>query len=203
VKHERLHALTDGIFAIAMTLLVFNLHVPVVNPNSTSAVWHALTQLTPSFLSFILSFAVLFTYWRGHNFVVSNLAQNIDVPLTNYNAFFLLLVVLVPFSAEFLGRYHDSEIAIVLYGVNIIAISSTLIFMRNYIIKADNIENNPAWTDEGHRNSFIRMAVPSVSAALAIVVGFWSKDAALAIFTLAVVASFSRSSITLVRKVVG
>src|ERR1700722_18695416 len=120
MKHDRLHALTDGIFAIAMTLLVFNLRVPVVANANDHTLWQALAKLTPDFLSFILSFSVLFIYWRGHNFVVRSLAENIDVPLTNYNAFFLLLFVFLPFSAEFLGLYHTTELAIVLYGVNVI-----------------------------------------------------------------------------------
>lgn len=202
MKHDRLHGLTDGIFAIAMTLLVLNLRVPIVSHFNNHLLLSSLRELIPEFLSFVLSFAILFIYWRAHNFVVSNLARSINVTLTNLNALFLLLIVLIPFSAEFLGRYHNSEIAILLYGINVLAISTTLIFMRNYIIKSDSIEANPDWTESEHLNAFIRMAVPSLSAILAIIVGLLNKNAALAIFVIAVIFSFSSTSISLLRKII-
>ena len=204
MRHDRLHSLTDAIFAIAMTLLVFNLKVPILSKADTDShpLWHALTQLTPELLSFILSFAVLFIYWRAHNFIVSNLAQNIDVPLTNINALFLLLIVFLPFNAELLGLYYSKDAAILLYGVNVIAISCTLIFMQYYIRKADTIGNNPNWTNTAHLDAYIRMAVPAVCAVLAIIIGLWNKDAALILFTLTVILGFSRTSVTLVRRII-
>ncbi|HEX7633102.1 MAG TPA: TMEM175 family protein [Candidatus Saccharimonadales bacterium] len=201
MNHDRLHALSDGIFAIAMTLLVFQIKVPSVDVSNYHAIWHSLVELFPVFASFVLSFAILFTYWRSHNFVVSNLAQNIDVAITNINALFLFFVVLVPFSAEFLGLYYRSEFGIALYGLNIIAISTTLIYMRSYILTAEHIENKD-WTEQELSNGFIRMAFPSVTAALAILVGFVNKDAALGFFILGILFNFSRSSTHVAKKAI-
>ena len=66
MKHERLHALTDGIFAIAMTLLVLDLKLPELARDVTAPVLtHELLSLWPVFFSFTLSFALLYGYWRA------------------------------------------------------------------------------------------------------------------------------------------
>jgi uncharacterized membrane protein len=201
MTRDRLHSLSDGIFSIAMTLLVFNLRVPAVAHPSNYLLWQALIQLAPQFLSLIMSFFVLLNYWRGHNRIVSDLAQNVDVLLTNYNALFLLFVVLLPFSAGFYGQYHNSDVGILLYGANIIAISGSLFWLRHYILKSETIQNNPGWSSDDLLNSSIRGAVPPISAALAVLVGFWNKDTALFIFTLAIIVGFSGSLTQRIRKV--
>jgi uncharacterized membrane protein len=93
-----------GIFAIVMTILVFEIRVPELQSNATS--WDialALRNATPLFLSYMLSFAVLFTYWRAHHFITSVYAKNIDIRLTNINAVFFFFVALIPFSSHLLG----------------------------------------------------------------------------------------------------
>ncbi len=202
MKHDRLHALSDGIFAIAMTILVFDIHVPILKVVTNATLWHSLRELAPVFLSFVLTYAVLFTYWRSHNFIITNLAKNLDTRLTNYNAIFLFFVVILPFSAEFLGMYHNNELGIVLYGLNVIALSSTSIFMRNYIVNTEHIENSD-WTDREYLNGYIRMAVPSVFAVIAILIGFYSTRLSLLLFTLAILFNFSTSSATIVRILIG
>src|SRR6185312_3905150 len=100
MNHQRLHSLSDGIFAIAMTLLVFDIHVPIIKVINTHNLLASLKDLLPIFLSFILSFAILYTYWQGHTYVISHLAKSIDGTLSNINALFLFFVVMIPFSSE-------------------------------------------------------------------------------------------------------
>src|SRR4051812_48528948 len=98
MTHDRLHALTDGIFAIVMTLLVLELRVPVLdNPNNRS-LWQALTDNKAIFVSYLISFLLLFLYWRAHNFIVSTMAKNLDINLVNINILFLLLIGIIPFT---------------------------------------------------------------------------------------------------------
>src|SRR3990167_10074821 len=100
MKHTRLDELSDGIFAIVMTLLVFELRVLSFFADPTNQeLWYEITKLLPSFLSYVLSFALLFTYWRAHHFFISIYAKNVDSVLTNINALFFMLVSLVPFSS--------------------------------------------------------------------------------------------------------
>lgn len=70
MNHNRLDQLADGIFAIVMTILVFDIKIPIIlGPVNNVALWFQIKQLYPVFLSYILSFTLLFTYWRAHHFL--------------------------------------------------------------------------------------------------------------------------------------
>lgn len=117
MNHARLDQLSDGIFAIVMTILVFDIKVPVIwGPMDNLGLWLQIEKLFPLLLSYVLSFALLFTYWRAHHFFVSIYAKNIDSMLTNINALFFMLISLVPFSASILGQYNRNELAVVIFA---------------------------------------------------------------------------------------
>ncbi len=127
MKQTRLDQLADGIFAIVMTLLVLEIRVPIIDgPLTNAAVLEALISVMPLFLSYLLSFMLLFTYWRGHHYIASVLAKNTDNTLTTINAFFFLFVGLDPFSTLLLGKYAESQAVIIIYGVHIIIIGLLL-----------------------------------------------------------------------------
>lgn len=70
MKQSRLDQLADGIFAIVMTILVFEVRVPDLGASPSDLdIIQALQALTPVFLSYLLSFSLLFTYWRVHHFL--------------------------------------------------------------------------------------------------------------------------------------
>ena len=97
MSHTRLDQLSDGIFAIVMTILVFDIRVPELHGfASNQQIFIALQALLPLFLSYALSFTLLFTYWRAHHFFISVYAKNIDLMLTNINAIFFMLISLIP-----------------------------------------------------------------------------------------------------------
>ena len=105
MKFARIDGLSDGIFAIVMTLLIIEIRVPEFHEHiSNQQLWESLKELSALFLSYTLSFALLFTYWRAHYFVLA-IAKNLNVRLTNYNALFLFFIGLLPFSTHLLGRY--------------------------------------------------------------------------------------------------
>ena len=116
----RLEALTDGIFATVMTVLVLSLSIPtIVNP-STSAVTSYVLGLGPTVLIYVMSFLILAVFWvRHHN--MFHFVSKVDNALIWTNMFFLLSIGLVPFSTELIGRFWDTEIATVIYGSNLIA----------------------------------------------------------------------------------
>jgi uncharacterized membrane protein len=159
---ERLHALSDGIFAIVMTLLVLELHVPeLAEKTSVSELWVALVHLGPIFFSFALSFAVVFGYWRAHIAIVSHFIENIDVRILNNNLPFLFFICLVPFSTSLLGSYPYNQLAIWVYGINISLIGFGLFGMRYYADKAEHIMTSARWTKRDRRNSNIRTFAPA------------------------------------------
>lgn len=201
LKQSRLEQLGDGIFAIVMTLLVLELRVPVVSADLTnSAVWEALITLAPQILSYILSFMLLFTYWRGHHAIASVLAQNIDAKMTTINALFFLLVGLVPFSTVLLGKYFLTQTAIALYGLNVVCIGLALYWMREYIIASPTIRNmemDPVQL----QHSTLRILVPVFTALTAVIISFFNVHASLLLFMLVIFFNLSSRSTTLLSKV--
>ncbi len=195
MNHARLDQLSDGIFAIVMTILVFEIKVPpFFGPVDNAGLWLQVKQLLPLFLSYILSFALLFTYWRGQHFFVSVYAKTVDSLLTNINALFFMLISLVPFSTSLLGQYNKNELAVVIFGVHIILIGLVLYWMRQYVLYSKHIVN-PEISKREIRGSTIRTLFPIVFATLAIVLAFWSIKFSLTLFTLAVIFNlFSQST---------
>jgi uncharacterized membrane protein len=200
MKQSRLEQLGDGIFAIVMTLLVLELRVPDGAAVPTNAaVWGVVVSTVPQILSYLLSFLLLFTYWRGHHAIASVLAQNIDAKLTTINAFFFLLVGLVPFSTVLLGKYYQAQLAVALYGLNIVAIGLLLYWMREYIIGSPTIRN--AEMDPVQlRHSTLRILVPVYTALIAVLISFWNVHLSLLLFTLVIIFNLSSRSTTFLSK---
>lgn len=194
MTHHRLDQLSDGIFAIVMTILVFDMRLPALSSAATNQdIWLALKSLTNPLLSYILSFMLLFTYWRAHHFFVSIYAKNVDLRLININVLFFMLVSLIPFSASLLGAYPFREIVVVGFGIHIILIGLTLYWMRRYVLYSDTIKN-PEITHHEIVGSTVRTLVPVVFALIAIALAFVNIELSLVVFTLAVLFNLSSTS---------
>lgn len=194
MKTNRLDELSDGIFAIVMTILVFEIRVPDFwGPATNLELWSEIRQLFPVFMSYILSYAILFAYWRAHHFFISVYAKNIDSRLININAVFFMLISLVPFSANLLGKYTQNELAIAVFGIHMILTGLTLYWMRHYVLYSDHIQN-PEITKREIHWSTVRTLVPVVTAIIAIPLSFFSTVASLTLYTLAVVFNLSHYS---------
>ncbi len=203
MKQSRLDSLADGIFAIVMTLLVFEIRVPDLPTSATDAnLVYALLDLAPLFLSYLLSFSLLFTYWRSHHFIASIYAKNIDIQFTNINAVFFLFVGLVPFSAHFLGSYSTYPVAVIVFALNVIMIGLSLFEMRNYAHRADDIAN-PRVSKVENRHAHYRILFPVFCAIIAIGISFFSIKLALSLFTIGILFNLSKRSTTLIDKFLG
>lgn len=193
MKLSRLESLADGIFAIVMTLLVLELKIPALpaSPAGRSGMLIIddlpliLSELLPALLAYILSFAVLFTFWRAHNFIISGFAKELDIWLSNINAIFLFFVGLIPFSSYVLGRYSGSQAAIVIFGANVIAIGLALYWMRQYALTSPHIATVRT-NHAAHRRANIRILTPVVLAALAILLSFYDTRLSFVLFTVAI-----------------
>jgi len=131
MSSNRIEALTDGIFAIAMTLLVLTLVVPdITGPLSNIAVQDALYNILPSFYTLVLSFILLALFWNIHHRIFQRITRINDILLW-INMIWLLFIVLVPFSASLTGKYGQFTISHVIFNVNMLGIS-TLLFLNSY-----------------------------------------------------------------------
>lgn len=194
MNHARLDQLSDGIFAIVMTILVFQIQLPSIwGPIDNAGLWHEIEKLFPLILSYVLSFALLFTYWRAHHFFVSIYAKNVDSMLININALFFMLISLVPFSASLLGQFGKNELAVIIFGIHIILIGLCLYWMRRYVLYSEHIKN-PEISKREIRGSTIRTLVPVLFALIAIPFSFFSIKLSIILFTLAVIFNLSSYS---------
>ena len=199
MKQQRLDGLADGIFAIVMTLLAIELHVPTVTSNSPGILWHELEKSWPVLVSLILSFALLFTYWRAHHYIASVYSKNVTVPFANINALFFLTIVFVPFTAHLLGQYNHNIVAIAVYGFNVILIGLVLFWMRKHAEHSPHVETIPI-TKADHRSGYIRILFPVFAAMFAIIVGFWDANVSLILFTIAILFNLLPASSNIIHR---
>ncbi len=203
MNHTRLDQLSDGIFAIVMTILVFQIKIPTIwGPVNNANLLLEIEKLIPLLLSYILSFTLLFTYWRAHHFFVSIYAKNVDSMLTNINALFFMLISLVPFSASILGLYSHNELSIIIFGVHIILIALTLYWMRGYVFYSPHIKN-PEISAHEIQGSTIRTLAPAFFALVAIFISFWSTEVSLVLLTVAVIFNLSSASTHFFERLLG
>ena len=119
IPPHRLIALGDGVFAIVMTLLVFQLGVPVVT--ESEALVPELLLMWPEFAVYVLSFLVLGVFWLIHH-VLFDLIERYDTTLIWLNIAFLMFAALVPFSTSLFAEYGATTTTAVVYGLNMISV---------------------------------------------------------------------------------
>lgn len=132
---QRIEALSDGVFAIAMTLLILDIKVPISEAIYTERdLIKAFLGLTPKLLSYLLSFITLGIYWAAQS-TQFHFISKIDRNLNWIDLFFLLFVSLVPFTTAFLSQYITFRFAIFVYWLNIIMLGLILALHWNYAKK--------------------------------------------------------------------
>ena len=130
----RLEAFSDGVFSIVMTLLIFDIKVPVIpEPVSNIELWRQFLLLWPLLSVYFLSFAVLSVLWINHHFLFHSFAKSVDRKLNLLNLTYLAFVAFVPFSAHFIGTYHTHQPAAIIYGLNIFIIAALSSRMVTYM----------------------------------------------------------------------
>jgi uncharacterized membrane protein len=119
---DRIEALTDGIFAVAMTLLVLDVKLPIEPADLDGpGLRAALVALLSKFESYVVSFAVLCVFWLGHHRLMHQVKQ-VDHGFLWLNLLFILFITFVPFATSLMGAYRDLDDVAVIYGVNLAAI---------------------------------------------------------------------------------
>ncbi len=131
VEFNRIVAFSDGVFAIAITLLVLGLTVP---PHK-SDLRRALLNNQDDFIAYAISFAVLGRYWLAHHRFFSAL-ERFDGRLMALNLLYLACIALVPFTSQVLGDYASHTESVVLYAINMIAVSGSFYAQLVYSSRA-------------------------------------------------------------------
>jgi uncharacterized membrane protein len=127
----RVETLADGVFAIAMTLLVLNIKVPDVPHARPAALAAALLAQWPKYVSYVISFLMLGIYWVGHHNQFHAIRRS-DRGFLWINILYLMAISFLPFSTALLGEYPQARIALVIYGGNLIVVSLLLYWHWRY-----------------------------------------------------------------------
>ncbi len=139
---ERLAALSDGIFAVAMTLLALELRVPAHELlHSEHELRHALLELSPELLIYLMSFLTLGIFWVGQQSQLNHLRHS-DIRLTWLHLAFLFAVTLMPFSTKLLAEYHSYRTALLEYWGNILVFGAMLYASWGYATRAGLVKDD-------------------------------------------------------------
>ena len=101
---QRIEAFSDGVFAIAITLLILDMRVPEVGALPHVSLSHSLTSLWPSYLAYVISFVIVGIYWANHHYVFK-LYQRTNHVFNLLNVFFLMCISFLPFPTSVLGKH--------------------------------------------------------------------------------------------------
>lgn len=181
---ERLILFSDAVFAIAITLLAIELKVPSMHDgiaNETDLFW-AVAHLGPKFLSFLISFMLIGMYWTRHH-ALFGYVVDYTPKLLWLNLFFLLSVVLMPFSTGIFGEYSTPRTIhyitpLIIYVANICYSGFMLFFLWRYVGNPGNKVSDDSLTPEITHSAKTRAVVISSVFALTIPVAFINAYAA-------------------------
>jgi uncharacterized membrane protein len=169
-EFARVLAFSDGLFAIAMTLLVVGIEVPdIADEDSVGDLAHALGELQPALISFFVSFAVIGRYWLAHHQFIASL-RAIDRRLITLNLVYLAFIAFLPFPTALLGNLFENPLSIAVYAVAVALCSGweVVLFRRAYL---DGLLKT-AISPEAYRWGTFMSLTPVISFLISIPVAF-------------------------------
>jgi uncharacterized membrane protein len=170
VRLSRMEAFSDGVFAIAITLLVLELSIP---QGSEGHLLRAVLSLWPSYLAYVVSFATIGATWLGHN-SITHYMHGANVTFLRVNLALLLVVSFLPFPttlvAGYLGSREDEKVAATIFGVTLLAVMSLLSVLWTLAVRGQLV--HPATGDE-EITLLSKRLKPSLALYLVLIVVGW------------------------------
>ncbi len=163
MKTNRLEAFSDGVIAIIITIMVLELRVP--HEPTLQSLW----DVTPQFLSYLLSFAMVAIYWVNHHHLL-HLVHMVDRPIMWANMLVLFSLSLMPFVTAHLGQSHAAPYSVTAYGIVSLAGALSYYLLRHCI--AHHHRDNPsmcALLDRMQRKNLIAVGIYCASIAASFV----------------------------------
>ena len=179
---ERLAALSDGIFAVAMTLLVLDIHIPSAEAiHSEAALCQALAGMAPQWIAYLMSFLTLGIFWAGQQTQLDHIREG-SRNLTWIHLGFLFWVTLVPLTTRLLAEFITYRMALLLYWFNILLLGSVLYWSWRYATHHQLVKED---TEPEVRGAICRRILIAQSLyALGAVLCIWSNYASIAFIVL-------------------
>jgi len=175
---DRIVNLSDGVFAIAITLLILDIRVPDIPENMVSSqLPGALLSLWPKYLGYILSFVVISAFWLIHHSIFRPI-RSYDRILLYLNFLFLMVVAFVPFPTSLLGEYGNHQLPVAIYAATLAVGRLLLTAIHWYSTRNDRLLDEPQ-DPATVRFFLIRGLTIPVIFLLSIVISFFSVSVAI------------------------
>ena len=173
--NARLEAFSDGVFAIALTLLIIEIKVPASETiHTTKDLWLALQYLLPSVFAFLLSFAIIFIAWVNHHGILK-LIHKSSPAFIYANGFLLLTIVILPFPTALLSEHlftNHAAPAVILYAAINVLQAIGWILLSHTALGSNPLtknENSTSVAVAGQRSSYFALAIYT----LLTIAAFW------------------------------
>ena len=181
ISKNRLETMVDGIFAIAMTILVLGIDPPKPEISTAHAVLPGqIFALFPEIFIFIIAFLILAGFWLDHHRQF-HFVRTIDSRLLWINIFLLISVVLIPFSTDVAGNSPDVQVAVLLFHINILIVGLIFSFHLNIISRSRYLLDSTA---DSHALRILfhqSLLIPGI-AFLAAIISFFNPSVSLLVY---------------------
>lgn len=137
MNKQRLEAFSDGVFAIAITLLILDIRLPEVEYNQLKT---SLPKIIPNLLSYAMSFIVIGLYWMFHHQYTDRL-KRINRPFMFLNLLNLLIISFMPFPTSLLGKYSFTTIPVLIYGFTLMIANLTGFLTVYYVTRHEDLSD--------------------------------------------------------------
>ena len=151
VDPGRMLGLTDGIFGMVMTLLVFGIALPEIVISSQADFLSFLQSITPTIGITLVSFILVSSFWLYHHEFIK--ITNFNIPFLWFNIFFLASISFIPFSTSVVGNYSQFFMANVVLGINILLTIIFFLLMFWYASNKGFLENKPSESERRYINN--------------------------------------------------
>lgn len=189
-SHDRLSAITDGVYAVALTLLALEIVVPSANSIHSSAQLNTymVNNLLPQLSLYLISFIILSNFWASTNAIP--MYKKVDNTILTINLAILALVVLIPFSTSFvLSFYHYSQ-SVIIFSLIILLVGLLYLILYIYLFKENLVKERIYKFIEPHKRiMLIELSIPPVLALISIVLALFNPLAGMYVYVIVLFAT--------------
>lgn len=189
-SHDRLSAITDGVYAVALTLLALEIVVPSANSIHSSAQLnnYMVNNLLPQLSLYLISFIILSNFWASTNAIP--MYKKVDNTILTINLAILALVVLIPFSTSFvLSFYHYSQ-SVIIFSLIILLVGLLYLILYIYLFKENLVKEMIYKFIEPHKRiMLIELSIPPVLALISIVLALFNPLAGMYVYVIVLFAT--------------
>lgn len=194
-SHDRLSAITDGVYAVALTLLALEIVVPSVNSIHSSAQLNTymVNNLLPQLSLYLISFIILSNFWASTNAIP--MYKKVDNTILTINLAILALVVLIPFSTSFvLSFYHYSQ-SVIIFSLIILLVGLLYLILYIYLFKENLVKERIYKFIEPHKRiMLIELSIPPVLALISIVLALFNPLAGMYVYVIVLFATMIKKN---------